>query len=174
MKCKDCYLAGPVGRFGQSKLCRLKGRYEMNRLQDCSEAITDSDVKAARKECLEKRPESSPVPPTRGKSFLEPAKYQYEIMKIKRDILRIKLGREKLRLEKEKQSCHKNGNLVSSGIIVCYPPPDKVKKTASGMTTFLCENCGEYVLVPAEGIGKKVHWKCMACHQENCFEAAQE
>jgi uncharacterized protein YlaI len=37
--------------------------------------------------------------------------------------------------------------------------------------SFLCQSCGEAVQIPSDQIGKKVHWKCMICHQENHLDS---
>ena len=194
--CKNCFLSS-TALMNYNIFCGLNGQAVKYPDGWCRFCITEDDVEAARKECLEKRPESSPVPPMWKATLSD---LEIDKMQLEKDILRIKLEREKLRLEKEKAI--KNppsfaeffdewlGKLAAAhGMSVSRLKEDWEAELVRGlvkslpvygqtnhakMQTFLCENCGEYVLVPAEGVGSKVHWKCMACHQENCFEVAQE
>lgn len=160
--CKNCFLSS-TALMNYNIFCGLNGQAVKYPDGYCRFCITDDDVKAARKEYLERK----------HRIKYSNLKRQAEMAEVVASILLIKLEREKLRLEKEQHFGCENGRMTSSDDFYRYPS-DQVKKTVSGMVTFFCENCGEYVLVPAEGVGKKVHWKCMCCHQENCFEVAQE
>jgi hypothetical protein len=159
--CKNCFLSATALK---NFFCRLNGQAVKYPDGDCQCCITEDDVKAAKEECfLEKVFGASydalvkpiPVPPKQTVVLWDLVRDQPQQLK---DIYCIKLGPEKLHFEEEQ----------------LFQEPGTAQKSASGMITFLCENCGEYVLVPAEGVGRKVHWKCRACHQENCFEVDEE
>ena len=136
-----------------------------------------------------------PIPnsvPTREKIDLSPNKYPY--MKLEINISEESCARWSEELERAAARLEKVKSLqvpeelrrAAQGLFAYYTPGiDHYRfKSGRGSTsskpapakneTFLCENCGKYVLVPAEGVGRKIHWICRACHQENCFEVAQE
>lgn len=186
--CKNCFLAFTYhgqNDFGIHYLgktvCFLNNKVVLDYSKSCKSCITVDDIKAAGREYFEeKRHKPGPAPPKREVTL---SAMEKDRMRLENDILRIKRCREKLRLEKEKFFV-----IPDCGKLEERPDIDKkvfkslkgkkffpfLAGRLSGNETFLCENCGEYVLVPAEGVGQKIHWKCQVCHQENRFEVAQE
>lgn len=136
--------------------------------------------------------------PSDGEALSAWDKVELENLRLRNDILRIRLEREKLRAEKEKQ-CTVEEELISMGGVLKDGDPfegietdkmtEKERECTTGpvqelwgeieeklkvnefLHTFLCQNCGEAVSIPSAQVGKKVHWKCMVCHQENHFDS---
>jgi len=174
--CFNCFLA-KTALMNDNIFCGLNGQaVKYPDTAVCRDCITDDDRLSAWAEDLAKKHDV----------VVGKIKLRDEMEKVKADIHRVKLARKKLWLEKKQNSQYVEFHNYTLGKIGAAfgpsldpagrikPLPSQLKTDHSQMQTFLCENCGEYVLVPEEGVGKKVQWKCMACHQENCFEVNKE
>jgi hypothetical protein len=157
--CVECFLV--------IKDCDFSGRCP------CKFGIDDSDVEAAA-------------------GVAAAAKVDKEKNILERDILRVRLAREKLRFEKEKfydvrHSAAAKTDLSKMQTFSAFTDDIINRISASfGVSVselirdfkeeerqnFFCKNCGEDVLVPVSGVGKKIHWESVACHQQPCFEVA--
>lgn len=186
--CQNCYLCKELINHPSlnKAYCLLVRRVVSSAVVDCPSAITGDDKTAAREEYLEKK---HGIGYASLSAWAEDLAMKYDVVvksiklrdemaKVKADILRVKLEREKLRLERE---LHWGGKFSAGDTSLKHAKAGGGLHETGGMVkplpkmqTFLCENCGESVQICEESIGKKVHWKCMVCHQQNCFEVNKE